>query len=55
MGRDMKHRAEWEKNNLKQFTLKLNRSNESDVIDHLERQENVRQYLIGLIRKDMKR
>ena len=53
MGRDMENHAEWERNNLRSFTFKLNRNNEKDVIEHLEKQPNKRDYLIRLIRKDM--
>lgn len=53
MGRDKDNLAKWNKTNLRQFALKLNRTSEKDVIDHLEKQKNIRQYLIGLIRKDM--
>lgn len=54
MGRDKDNYAKWQKDNLRQFILKLNRKSEGDVIEHLEKQTNVRQYLISLIRKDIK-
>lgn len=54
MGRDKENDAKWRKTNLRQFVLRLNRTNEKDVIEFLERIPNVRQYLIELIRKDMK-
>lgn len=53
MGRDLDNDKKWRKDNLRQFVLRLNRTKEQDVIDHLETRENLRQYLINLIRKDM--
>lgn len=53
MGRDLKHRAEWEKNTLRRFVITLNRNQDNDMIEHLEKIGNVRQYLKTLIRKDM--
>lgn len=55
MGRDMDNFAKWQKANLRQFVLKLNRKNDGDMIDFLEKKDNVRQYLIGLIREDMEK
>ena len=53
MGRDMENHARWEKENLRQITLKLNKVTDKDVLDHIEKQPNKRDYLIKLIRKDM--
>lgn len=53
MGRDVKNLAKWRKENLRAFTIRLNKTNEKDVIDYLESKPNLRQYLIWLIRKDM--
>lgn len=36
--------------NIKQISLKLNRNTDNDIIQHLETVENVRGYLIALIR-----
>ncbi len=55
MGRDLKNFARWEKENLRRFALKLNRKTEADVIEHLEKQSNIRQYLIDIIRQDIKK
>lgn len=55
MGRDMENRQKWEKTNLWAATLKLNYATESDVIEHLKKQKNRRQYLIELIREDIKK
>lgn len=54
VGRDMDNHAQWEKDNLRSFTFKLNRDKEKDVIEYLESIPNRREYLIELIRKDMK-
>lgn len=53
MGRDMENRAKWEKENLRSLTFKLHKVNDKDVLDHLDKQPNKREYLIGLVRKDM--
>lgn len=55
MGRDMENDAKWRKENLVQYILRLNKTNEKDVYEWLAKQPNRRQYLINLIRKDMKR
>lgn len=53
MGIDLKHRAEWEKTTLRRFVVTLHREHDKEMIDFLERQPNVRKYLMDLIRKDM--
>lgn len=53
MGIDLKHRAEWEKTTLRRFVITLNRNYDGDMIEFLEKKDNVRQYLMGLVRKDM--
>lgn len=53
MGRDIDNYTKWRKENLRQFVIKFNRAKEKDVIDHLEKQTNIRQYLIRIIRKDI--
>ena len=54
MGRDMENDAKWRRENLVQYILRLNKNNEKDVLEWLNKQPNKRQYLIELIRKDMK-
>ena len=54
MGRDMENRAKWEKQNIKRYVINLNKTKFNDVIEHLERQPNKQEYLINLIKKDMK-
>ena len=41
------------KNHTRRFTIQFHKDNEADVIEHLEAQENVTQYIKGLIRADM--
>ena len=54
MGKDMANRKRWEKEFLRQYTLRINKNTDKDVYEHLEKQPNKRAYLIELIRKDMK-
>lgn len=42
------------KDNIRRFVLNTNRNTEADLIEHLEKQENVQKYIRDLIRKDMK-
>lgn len=44
---------EYQKEHIKQMKLDLNRKYDADVIKYLDAIENKRQYIIGLIRKDM--
>lgn len=53
MGRNKENHARWEKENLRSFTFKLNRNSEKDVVEHLEKKPNKREYLVGLIREDI--
>jgi hypothetical protein len=55
MGRDMENRAKWEKENLRSYNFKLHKVNDEDIIKHLEKQPNKRDYIIGLIRKDIRK
>lgn len=41
------------KDKIRRFVLNANRNTEADLIDHLEKQENVQKYLRELIREDM--
>lgn len=45
----------YEKNNVKQYTLKFMISTERDLIEHLEKQSNKSGYIKELIRKDLKK
>lgn len=43
----------WRKQNQVRIYLELNKNSEDDVIQKLESVPNKRQYLIGLVRKDL--
>lgn len=43
------------KNKMRRFTIQFHRDNEADVIEHLEAQGNVTQYIKELIRADMEK
>ena len=51
--KEMTYRQKWELKNLKSYTFKLHKTNDKDVVDYLATKPNIRQYIIGLIRKDM--
>lgn len=55
MGRDKENFARWQKENLKRYEFKLNVTSEADVIEYLDKIPNRRQYLIELIRQDIKK
>ena len=38
---------------VRKFTVDVNRNTEMEMLEHLERQPNVNQYIKGLIRADM--
>lgn len=44
---------EYEKKYLRQYTLKLNKKTQKQLIEHLDNQKNKRQYLCNLIEKDL--
>ena len=46
--------ARYDAKTAKRFCLKLNVNTDADLIDILERQQNVQGYLKSLIRKDLK-
>lgn len=50
-----KYQNDYKRVNLKQIKLALNRQTEQEIIDQLEKQPNIRQYIIGLIKADMKK
>lgn len=45
--------AKYIKNHMRRFTIQFHKDKEADVIEHLESQENVTQYIKGLIQADM--
>ena len=53
MGRNMENNAKWRKENIRRIVVNLNKVNQADVIEHLDKQVNKQAYIIDLIRKDM--
>ena len=45
--------ANYEKENLRQIRLKINRKTEPELLAWIEKQENIQGYIKELIRKDM--
>lgn len=45
--------AKYNESNVKQVKMNLNRKTDADIIEHLNRCENVQGYIKNLIRKDM--
>ena len=52
--RDIARSWEWQKNNIKNFTLKLNKVTDKEIIELLEHTPNKTDYIRQLILKDMK-
>ena len=44
---------QYEKENIRQIKLKLNRKTETELIEWIEKQENIQGYIKRLIREDM--
>jgi predicted HicB family RNase H-like nuclease len=47
--------TEWQKENVKQFTIRLNRKNDADILDVLAKQKSVQGYIKEAIREKMNR
>ena len=45
----------YQERSLKQIKFALNRNTDKDLIEWIEKKENVRQYLIKLIKEDMEK
>ena len=43
----------YNKENVKQMKLDLNRKTDADIIEHLDKQDNKQGYIKGLIRQDI--
>lgn len=43
----------YNRNNYRSFSVRLNNQKEADVIEWLESQESLKQYLLSLIKQDM--
>ena len=50
---NMKYLNQYEKENIRQIRLKINRKTEPELIEWIEKQENIQGYIKRLIRKDM--
>lgn len=46
--------VKYNKNNVKQIKMNLNRNTDADIIKHLEAVPNIQGYIKDLIRKDLK-
>ena len=42
--------TEWQKENVRQFTVRINRKTDADILEKLERQDNVQGYIKKAIR-----
>lgn len=51
----IEYQSNYEKETYRQYSLRLNKKTNADIIEHLARKSNVRAYLIGLILEDMGR
>jgi hypothetical protein len=47
--------AQYEKENIRQIRLKINRKTEPELLEWIEKQKNIQGYIKQLIREDMKR
>lgn len=57
MGKDAVNRAvkKYQKKNTKAFSVRFNKNTEPEIVDKLESQENVTNYVRNLIREDLKK
>lgn len=53
--RDMDNFYDWKRKNIKRYEINLNKETDKEVIEHLDKIPNKKQYLIELIKKDMKK
>ena len=53
--KNKQHILKYQKHNIRQISLKLTMNTDADIIEHLDKQENVQGYIKGLIREDMKK
>lgn len=52
---NMEYLNQYEKENIRQIRLKINRKTEPELIEWIEQQDNIQGYIKQLIREDMKR
>ena len=57
MGKDAVNRAvkKYQKKNTKAFSVRFNKNTEPEIVDKLESQENVTNYVRSLIKEDLKK
>lgn len=44
---------EWQRRNLRRYTIKVNKEKYPEIIDRLEEAENIQKYIIDLLLKDI--
>lgn len=49
----VKASVKYNKNNIKQIKMNLNKKTDADIINHLDQKDNVQGYIKELIRKDI--
>ena len=52
---NMEYMNKYEKENIRQIRLKINRKTEPDLVEWIEQQDNIQGYIKDLIRKDMEK
>ena len=52
---NMEYLNNYEKENLRQIRLKINRKTEPELLEWIEKQDNIQGYIKQLIREDMER
>ena len=52
---NMEYLNQYEKENIRQIRLKINRKTETELLEWIEKQENIQGYIKRLILEDMKR
>ena len=52
---NMEYLNQYEKENIRQFRLKINRKTEPELLEWIEKQENIQGYIKRLILEDMER
>ena len=52
---NMEYLNQYEKENIRQIRLKINRKTEQELLEWIEKQENIQGYIKKLIREDMEK
>ena len=50
-----RYTEEWQKKNLKRFVIKLNKTKDADILEHLDHCGNIQGYVKRLIREDLQK